>query len=236
MAKIFIGVGHGGTDPGATGINGIEKDLNLKCALQIKAFLESCGHQVMMSRYSDETMTVYQRVTMCNEYDPDIAIDIHFNAGGGRGFEIYRSVQSPEGTIGFNTAVMIEQEVRSHGYPSRGVKTRATAGGNDYYAFISRTKCHALVIEGGFIDTREDDYIKSEKGLCDLAMFYASGINKVLGDGKPIDVNANQTDSMYAELKKLYKVQVGAFYVRKNAEELVRQLKLEGRDAFIVEE
>ena len=29
------------------------------------------------------------KVAMCNAYNPDLVIDIHYNAGGGTGFEVY---------------------------------------------------------------------------------------------------------------------------------------------------
>ena len=31
------------------------------------------------------------KVAMCNAYKPDLVVDVHFNAGGGQGFEIYHS-------------------------------------------------------------------------------------------------------------------------------------------------
>lgn len=38
MYKVFIGVGHGGTDPGAVANNLKEKDLTLQIALEAKKF------------------------------------------------------------------------------------------------------------------------------------------------------------------------------------------------------
>ena len=53
MAKVFIGVGHGGKDSGAVGYL-VEKEVNLVEALACRDFLEAHGVQVLMSRTSDE--------------------------------------------------------------------------------------------------------------------------------------------------------------------------------------
>ena len=51
--KVFIGVGHGGTDSGAVG-HLVEKEVNLVEALACKDFLEMHGVEVLMSRAVDE--------------------------------------------------------------------------------------------------------------------------------------------------------------------------------------
>ena len=53
MSKIFIGVGHGGGDPGAVG-NGLkEKDVNLSIALHLRDELKRHGVTVGISRTVD---------------------------------------------------------------------------------------------------------------------------------------------------------------------------------------
>ena len=79
--KVFIGVGHGGSDPGAVA-NGVkEKDLNLSIALACKDMLEKHGVSVKMSRASDENDTLSEEIKECNAYAPDLAVEIHNNAG-----------------------------------------------------------------------------------------------------------------------------------------------------------
>ena len=96
--KIFIGVGHGGTDPGAVaaGANGtiLEKQVNLLVAFALEAELKRHGFQVRLSRYGDEDDSLADEITECNAYHPDFAIEIHTNAGGGSGFEVYHPVTS----------------------------------------------------------------------------------------------------------------------------------------------
>lgn len=88
MSKVFIGVGHGGTDSGAVKYL-VEKDINLKMAKYLAAYLKSCGVEVLMSRTVDENDPLTEEIRECNAFRPDLAVDVHNNAGGGSGFECY---------------------------------------------------------------------------------------------------------------------------------------------------
>ena len=85
MAKVFIGVGHGGKDSGATGNGFLEKDLNLSIALACNEVLQQHGVDTLMSRTKDENDDLNEEARECNAYAPDLAVDIHNNAGGGDG-------------------------------------------------------------------------------------------------------------------------------------------------------
>ena len=83
--KVFIGVGHGGSDPGAVANNTKEKDLNLSIAIACRDELKRHGVTVKMSRSKDENDTLSEEIAECNAFSPDLAVDIHNNAGGGDG-------------------------------------------------------------------------------------------------------------------------------------------------------
>lgn len=79
MAKVFIGLGHGGTDPGAVG-HLVEKEVNLVEALACRDFLKTHGVEVLLSRTSDENDPVADEINECNAFEPDLAVDIHNSA------------------------------------------------------------------------------------------------------------------------------------------------------------
>ena len=54
MKKVFLGVGHGGSDPGAVAGGFLEKDVNLSIALSCYEELVRHGIGVRMSRTRDE--------------------------------------------------------------------------------------------------------------------------------------------------------------------------------------
>ena len=175
--KVFIGVGHGGSDPGAVGYIE-EADTNLQMALACRDFLVAYGVDVKMSRTKDEDDTVMQEVAECNAYGPDLAVDIHNNSGGGDGFEVFHTIH---GGTGKTLAQNIEKHVKAIGQNSRGVKTRQGSNG-DYYAFIRETVAPAVICEGVFVDTKADaaqaDTLAEQQAF---GVAYAKGILDTLG-------------------------------------------------------
>ena len=175
--KVFIGVGHGGSDPGAVGYL-VEKDVNLTMATACRDFLTAYGVDVKMSRTKDEDDTVSQEVAECNAYAPDLAVDIHNNSGGGDGFEVFHTIH---GGMGKTLAQNIEKHVKAIGQNSRGVKTRQGTSG-DYYAFIRETVAPAVICEGVFVDTKADaaqaDTLAEQQAF---GVAYAKGILDTLG-------------------------------------------------------
>ena len=175
--KVFIGVGHGGSDSGAVGYI-VEKDVNLQMALACRDFLTAYGVDVRMSRTKDEEDPINEEVRECNAYGPDLAIDVHNNSGGGDGFEIYHTIY---GGTGKTLAQNIEKQVKAIGQNSRGVKTRQGSRG-DYYAFIRDTACPAVICEGVFVDTKADaaqaDTLAEQQAF---GVAYAKGILDTLG-------------------------------------------------------
>ncbi len=226
MKKVFIGVGHGGADPGAVG-QLVEKNVNLVEALACRDFLESHGVQVLMSRTGDENDPLTEEIRECNAFNPDLAVDLHNNAGGGDGFEVYHHFK---GGTSLMLAQNIEAEVKAIGQNSRGCKTRMNSSGRDYYGFIRETKCPAVICEGCFVDNATDvqiaDTAEEQKAF---GVAYAKGILKTLG----IAVKENTAQNNSSNEAKYY-VQVGAYSQKENAEKQLQSAKDAGfSDAFI---
>lgn len=178
MVKVFLGIGHGGSDPGAVA-NGLrEKDINLVIGQACRAELERHGVTVLMSRTKDENDTVNDVVKECNAFKPDLAADIHVNAGGGNGFEAY---YHHKGGMSKTLAANIEKEVKALGQNSRGLKTKLNSAGNDYFGFIRSISAPAVILEGAFIDNKADiAFIDTVAEQQALGRAYAHGILKTL--------------------------------------------------------
>lgn len=220
--KVFIAVGHGGSDPGAVANGFKEKDLNLSISLACADELVRHGVQVQMSRSVDEGETLEQQIKECNDFDPDLAANIHNNAGGGDGAEVYHTISGGKGKV---LAENILDEVVQIGQNSRGAKTRKNSKGLDYYGFIRSTKAPAVIVECAFVDNKKDIQIidtAAEQKAMGVAI--AKGILKTLG----VAYKKQETT--------LYRVQVGAFENRAYAEDMKRKLKAAGFDGFIKED
>lgn len=226
MAKVFISAGHGGNDPGAIGIV-TEKVVNLEMALACRDYLVKNGVEVKLSRDKDENDPVTDEIKECNSYNPDLAISAHNNSGGGNGFEAY---YYHGGGKSKELAQNIEKEIIAIGQNSRGCKTKLNSAGKDYFAFIRETKAPAVICEGFFVDNPEDvkiaDTIEEQRAF---GVAYAKGILKTLGITPKQEVPSNNSNS-----DVMYRVQVGAFRDKTNAEKLVQALKEKGcTDAYI---
>lgn len=177
--KVFLGVGHGGSDPGAVA-NGIkEKDLNLTIALACQAELARHDVTVLMSRIKDETEDLTERIKECNAFKPDLALDIHNNAGGGDGAEVFYHYG---GGTGKTLAENILSEVVKIGQNSRGAKVKKNSSGQDYFGFIRETSCPAVIVESAFVDNKTDIKIidtAEEQKVMGIAI--AKGVLKTLG-------------------------------------------------------
>lgn len=230
MAKVFIGVGHGGSDPGAVGYL-VEKETNLKMAQACGSFLVAHGIEVLLSRTTDENDPLTEEIKECNAFNPDLAVDVHNNAGGGDGFECYYHYK---GGTSKTLAENIEAEIKAIGQNSRGCKTRLNSSGTDYYGFIRQTVCPAVICEGVFVDNQADAAQADTDEKCRIfGEAYARGILKTLGITIPTEPEKAEQSSGKLEEGKLYYVQVGAFKDKKNAEALATELNGKGYSVVI---
>lgn len=87
--KVVVDAGHGGSDPGASGNNVVEKEYNLKIANYIYDRLKELGIPTYITRSTDETITPTDRVNrILNAFGNSndvIVLSNHLNAGGANG-------------------------------------------------------------------------------------------------------------------------------------------------------
>ena len=84
-----------------------------------------------------------------------------------------------------------------------------------------------MLVETLFIDNVNDaKLLKNQNFIEDISQAYATGIAKALGLKK-------KPKPQQIETGKLYKVQVGAFKNRENAEKLLNELQKKGFNGFI---
>lgn len=181
MVNVFLGIGHGGKDPGVVANGFKEKDLNLAVGKYAYDELVRHGVPARMSRTDDASDTLDDRVKECNAYlgSDGLAVDIHHNAGGGDGAEAYYHYKGGKSkTLADN----ILSELVKIGQNSRGAKKKQGADGKDYYGFIRETKAPAVIVECAFIDNKTDVAIvdtASEQKKMGIAI--AKGILATLG-------------------------------------------------------
>lgn len=216
MPKVFLSAGHGGNDPGAVANGLYEETINLNALLACRDELLRHNVSVVCSRTSDVDDPVSQEVKEANTSGADIAISFHANAGGGDGFEAYYYSTSSNGK---KLAGLCEKHVKALGQNSRGLKS------GDKLYFIKNTKMTAVLVESFFVDNSTDKKI-GDTGAEQKAfgVAYAKAILEYLGI----------TYENITSKTKLYRVQVGAYRDKSNAETMARKLIKSGYEANIV--
>jgi N-acetylmuramoyl-L-alanine amidase len=78
---VAIDPGHGGTDPGAIGLDGlVEKSLTLDVSDRLAALLRADGVTVVMTRTTDASVSIQERSDIANAAHADVFLPIYFNS------------------------------------------------------------------------------------------------------------------------------------------------------------
>lgn len=142
LKKVFWDAGHGGSDPGAVKYVK-ESEVNIKVVNYAAAYMEEHYEcEVRKDITADSINTVVARA---NEWEADLFASVHFNAGGGDGYEalVYSSKNESLGRC-------FEKYVEDIGQESRGVKYRPDLG------VLRLTDMKAILNECAFVDNKED--------------------------------------------------------------------------------
>jgi N-acetylmuramoyl-L-alanine amidase len=225
LAKIFIDVGHGGKDGGAVG-NGLkEKDMNLDIALRIKKGLQAYENaQILMSRETDEYLTLDERTIKANQWNADLLVSIHCNASTNvtaDGFESYVYTSVPSATKAFQN-VLHNEIIKAMG---SGIEDRGKKSKNLH--MVRESKMNAVLTENLFISNASD-----AKKLADASFRQKVANGHVLGIANFLGLKKEATEAPKND-GKLYKVQVGAFEEEDNAEALANDLRKQGYRPYI---
>ncbi|AMA08383.1 N-acetylmuramoyl-L-alanine amidase [Picosynechococcus sp. PCC 73109] len=80
-ATIWLDPGHGGAESGALGPTGYpEKAINLLISQKIQKQLEAKGAEVILSRTTDQDLSLGDRQAAIRELQPTLALSVHYNA------------------------------------------------------------------------------------------------------------------------------------------------------------
>ena len=164
-AHVVLDPGHGGDEPGAIGPNGLaEKDLNLAVAQRTAEVLRAAGATVVLTRETDQRVTIASRAGIALGLRPLAFVSIHHNAAPEGpsaipGTEAYFQVASPDSQ---RLAGLIVEEIRAGLAPfgvawesdaQNGGKARVRADtGEDFYGVLRRTAGITSVLsEAGYL-------------------------------------------------------------------------------------
>jgi N-acetylmuramoyl-L-alanine amidase len=191
---IVLDPGHGGSDTGARGKQGVEKTLTLDIARRVERYLEQTNVNAVLTRTSDKTLGLPDRVDLTGSKRADLFVSIHVNSGGSaEGIETYctppagaastadaaRRGAAGDADVCVNNrydeknvwlAHCVQRAVlRATGEADRGVR-RAR------FVVIRDAPCPAILVECGFLSSRAE-----EQRL--ISTDYREKLAKAIADG-----------------------------------------------------
>ena len=187
-----------------------------------KKALERCGFTVKKAAKGQAMST---SIAESNSWGTDLHIPIHTNAGGGNG-TLVMVYNKTDKNMKLATPIYNEVQAVSVGTTDYGIREYPAL------AELNSTNAAAVYIEVDFHDNTDiAKWIINNPTTIGEAI--AKGVCK--GYGVTYKAAAGQSSSSNAE-KTIYRVQVGAFSDKKNAENYLAKVKKAGfTDAFITE-
>ncbi|MDR0883061.1 MAG: N-acetylmuramoyl-L-alanine amidase [Oscillospiraceae bacterium] len=151
--KIAIFAGHGGKDPGACSGKWKEKDCTLAVANQVAKLLRARGWLVVQNRTGDTDSGVNEKWQLANAQKVDAVVDIHLNAGGGTGTEIwYGNTRADSKALALKLQTHL---VKQLGTRDRGVKNDKDCRFGQF-GICKYTTAPSVLAELCFIDSADD--------------------------------------------------------------------------------
>lgn len=178
---IVIDVGHGGTDRGARGHVPYceEKKICLLTARLVRQYLDQLGYHVVMTRNTDNFISLPKRVEIATQAGANIFVSVHFNSSRSpeaRGIEVF-FCDSKEDKIRTNASRKLADSILSRVIRRTSANSRGVKKGNFYV--IRETSMPAVLVEGGFISNpKERTLIKSREYQERIAQGIADGIDQ----------------------------------------------------------
>lgn len=168
--NIVIDPGHGGHDPGAVGLHGVqEKDLIMRAINPIVSELEKAGANVILTRSDDRFVSLEDRVKISHSYNTDAFISIHLNTNP---LTVINGISTHYYNNNSKSLAYTMQE-------SLGSQLNLANRGVMYDGlYVLRNNNHpALLLELGFITNANDlSVIQSESYPADAAKGITNGL------------------------------------------------------------
>lgn len=233
MFKIALGAGHGIHTAGKRCLKALDPNetrewwLNDRIADYVESFLKDYeGYSLVRLDDSDdgeENIPLETRVNTANALGVDFYLSVHHNAGinGGKGggIVVYSYPGAGSETKAWRDE-LYDALIAHTGL--KGNRSQGKAEGN--YFVLRKTKMPAVLLELGFMDSQTDVPVI-------LTDSYAQACARAIVEAL---VKRGKLTKKPTPPESLYKVQLGAFSKKENAEKLASDLEAKGYKTYII--
>jgi N-acetylmuramoyl-L-alanine amidase len=175
-AVVIIDPGHGGKDPGAIGIGGVdEKRIILPIGIRVAQILEQNGVQAILTRNSDFFVTLQGRVDIAQRANATVFVSIHANSAGAS-----RPDVSGLETYYYDSGLELARIV--HSTILQGVSPRDRGVRRAKFFVLRKNSMPSILVETGYLTGQEDIVkLQSPEYQNQMAEAIARGILQYLG-------------------------------------------------------
>ncbi|BAU09633.1 cell wall hydrolase/autolysin [Leptolyngbya sp. NIES-3755] len=173
---VVIDPGHGGPDPGAVGIRGIqEKEIVLDISRRVQANLERSGITVVMTRNADIDLDLQPRVDIAQRANATVFVSIHANS-----ISMSRPDVNGLETYYFQSGLELARTIHRNVLQGTGIEDRGVRSAR--FFVLRRTTMPSVLVEVGFVTGRNDAARLSDSAYRQrMADSIARGVLEYLG-------------------------------------------------------
>lgn len=240
-----VHAGHNPDGKVACGAIGIvqESTENRKIKDEVIRQLRALGHTVYDCTVDNGTGAsdvLKKIVAKCNEHTVDIDVSIHLNSSrndytgdgkqGGTEIFVYKATSKA-----LDEATRMAQAFKASGYRLRSDKTSPAEGVklNSKLYVLRNTNAPAMLIECCFVDDKDDIDLYDYRTVASNIVYGLTGqrYTEQPATGEQV---ASGVESATGNKDALYRVQVGAYTIKGNADAMKKRLQDAGFDAVVV--
>ena len=173
-------------------------------------------------------------VSKCNAHEVDLDVSIHFNSGASdtsgndktTGTEVYLTSDSSKA---YEKAINTLNAIAALGFRNRGIKS------NSKLYVLRKTKAPAMLIECCFVDDADDAKIYQASEMAKAIVLGITGqtYTEEIAPAQDKEAESETAETAQGNSDLIYRVQVGAFKNKANAEKLKADLIKAGFQAYI---
>ncbi len=148
---VVVDPGHGGPDPGAIGIGGLqEKEIVMDISRQVAAALEQQGIQAVLTRTTNDVdVDLEPRVSLAERINATLFVSIHANS-----INLSRSDISGLETYYYQSGAGLARSIHNSVLQGTGIQDRGVRTARFYV--LRKTSMPSVLVEVGFVTGRDD--------------------------------------------------------------------------------
>ncbi|MCR9228822.1 MAG: N-acetylmuramoyl-L-alanine amidase [Flavobacteriaceae bacterium] len=172
---VVIDPGHGGTDSGAIGTQGVfEKDIVLEVAqemVRLNQEIHGGDLQLYLTRYADTLISLSDRTGLAKALKADAYVSIHCNQAQrkeAQGMEVF--VCKGRGRY-LEASLKLAHAIGQNQNQYLGLKDRGVRVANFQVLWEPRQICPSVLVELGFLSNREEEeHLKKKPSIAAIAL------------------------------------------------------------------